>query len=169
MGSNEDGSEQTLEERLAAFAIEYKARFEEINDLEKQWEAVVREIWEVGVTCLGADVMLPLLAKSSPTSPSPAYKIGTKSTLDNAESVPVRKKVKFQEPEPELPGFLSASMHNIKTSHPEPVSAKDLKKLYDKIDALGTRQLEELVKIEKESKQSWAKKLREVLDVLKDE
>lgn len=166
----EERDEKTLEEILSAFAAEHKTCFEEMNDLEKQWEKLVGEIWEVGVSCLGKDMMLPLLSQSSPLSSLPAHKKGDNSALDDStKSGPVRKKVKFQEPEPEIPRFLSTSTHHAKMPLLEPISDEDVKNLEDKIDALGVHQVEEFVRVEKESKQSYFKKLREVLDLLKDE
>jgi hypothetical protein len=166
----EERDEKTLEEILSTFAVEHKTRFEEMNDLEKQWEKLIGEIWEVGVSCLGQDMMLPLLSPSSPLSSLPALKKGENSALDDStKSGPVRKKVKFQEPEPELPRFLSTSTHHAKMPLLEPISDEDVKNLEDKIDALGVHQVEEFVRVDEESKQSYFKKLREVLDLLKDE
>ena len=172
MGHDGDGIEKTLDDGLTDFSTRHRTRFEELHVLEKRWEITVAEIWKVGVGCLGQSTTLDLLMQRSP-SVLPAYNEQSDLTPRDSEPKPAHKKVKFQQlnsdPHPELPKFLSAETLYTEFPRPTPISKDNTKKLESKVDCLGTQQMKELTVIEEESRHSWAKKLRGVLHLLRDD
>lgn len=172
MGRNGDRTEKTLDDGLTEFATRHRTRFEELHALEKKWEIVVAEIWKVSVSCLGQGTTLDMLMQR-PLSALPTHDEQGVLKLGDSEPKPSHKKVKFHtiepDPQPDLPKFLSAEMVQTEILRPTKFSEQTTRNLESKINSLGTRQIREFVSIEKESKHSWAKKLRGVLHLLQDE
>ena len=161
-----------MDSLLRDFEKKHEACLKEIQILQNKWEIAVGEIWKVGVKCLGEKVMSTLLLRKPPSlSLSPLQNVSDTLTIEELEPKPARKKVKFQRPQPkaELPEFLYRKSVCSDLPSPEQVSTKDIKKLEGMVDVCGTTQVKALVKIEKESKQSWVKKMQGVLDSLEDE
>jgi hypothetical protein len=53
--------EQTLEKRMMNYDERIAEQAEQCAKLQKEWEAVVAEIWKLGVSCLGEEAMETLL------------------------------------------------------------------------------------------------------------
>ncbi|KAF2441717.1 hypothetical protein P171DRAFT_488160 [Karstenula rhodostoma CBS 690.94] len=169
-----DGEEyrtkQTLEDGLAKFQARHEERIEEIRKLEMKWETVVGEIWKVGINCLGEDAMSALLLTRPTPPPSPPAKTERHSLmLADLDPKPVRKKVKFEEPAPKLPKFLSTASRYPVLPIPEQVSKDNVKMLKGKLNDFGTEHIDALAKVKKDGETWWKKKQAQMMIALQKE
>lgn len=187
--------QSTLETRMIHYEEHIAKRTKEIVQLQKGWEAVVGEIWKLGVSCLGEDTMEKLLftdqggALGPLSSPSKATE--AESTLfvpEQGSSTPPRKpksskkRVTFEDPDAGdkygaaslsqfPPDFLYQSSRY--DNQPLPIvpslADEDIRDLEMKVKQLGIVQIEEFRKIEKDYQEYWRKKTAQLANVLKDE
>jgi hypothetical protein len=175
----------TLELRMADYGKQLAARASVIEQLQKEWETVVGEIWKLGVKCLGKSVMDNLLLVDSTAA---ASELPSSSPLnEDAESTlfipeqgasPARrrkaatnkKRVTFDAPNASdegrstsvtsLPKFLIQPSRFPQDTVPAIPSLpeQDVKELVVKIQDLGNEQIEELQNIAKEHDEYWKRK-----------
>ncbi|KAF9738816.1 hypothetical protein PMIN06_004532 [Paraphaeosphaeria minitans] len=161
---------QILEDGLANYQARHEHRREEIRKLESKWEAVVGEIWKVGVDCLGEDAMSALLLTKPAPPPSPPVKAERHGLLlADLDPRPVRKKVKFEEPAPKLPKFVSTSSRLPDLPIPQQVSKEDVKMLKVKVNDFGNEQIDALAKVKKDGEVWWEKKQAQMMIALQKE
>ncbi|KAJ4365215.1 hypothetical protein N0V83_008833 [Neocucurbitaria cava] len=190
--------QSTLETRMIHYEEHIAKRTKEIVQLQKDWEAVVGEIWKLGVSCLGEDTMEKLLFtyqdSVDPPLSSPSRATEAESTLfvpEQGGSTPPRKpkssksskkRVTFEDSDAGdkygatslskfPPEFLyQASRYD---DQPLPIVApladEDIRDLEMKVKQLGIVHIEEFRKIEKDYQEYWRKKTAQLANVLKDE
>ncbi|KAF1976113.1 hypothetical protein BU23DRAFT_61015 [Bimuria novae-zelandiae CBS 107.79] len=165
-----DGSrtEQLFDDRLAEFETRHEVRVKELRTLETKWESAVSEIWKIGINYLGEDATHALLLLPSIPSSPPQHETDSLD-LEDLEPRPARKKVKFQEPIPELPKFLSSPSNYPDLPVPMEISKEDIKKLESKVDVLGDPHIEELINIKKQFEKKWQKKVQLAMNALKED
>lgn len=152
----------TLHERFQSFEEKIQVETEEIKNLQRRWEGVVAEIFQVGVVCLGEDNMAALLSVAGPDVD------GEKSTLFAPEhgslthkSKGKRKRVSFAGSDMEtlFPGFLfHASEQQTLVSATPNLSAKAAQQIEQEIVDLGKQHVVDLQRLEKEHQAWWKKK-----------
>jgi hypothetical protein len=175
----------TLESRMADYD-EYIAKHKaELKKLKDDWEAVVGEIWKLGVQCLGGEVMKSMLftSKDGLDFSSPT------ATADSALFVPeqgtsprprTKKRVTFetQADEDELPDAANtalAFLYQPTRVRLAPVPAAPVlpkgkvKDLVAQVEELGLKAIEEFKKAEKEYSVYWQKKNRRLAQVLAED
>lgn len=191
-GTNDRGErkrvEVTLATRMQDFEDYLARQTEEVMRLQTQWETIVGEIWKLGVSCLGQDTMERLLftqdgGHTTPSFPSDTTK--ATSTLfvpEHASSTPPRvlphskKRVAFDvaETNPQTNkhlAFLEQPSRYPKDSllAPPSLPTHETRKLAKEINALGTAQIRELNKIDREKEQFWKRKTELIMQSLVEE
>lgn len=181
----------TLEKRMQDFEEHLAEQRDEIDGIMRNWEAVVGEIWKVGVQCLGEESMEALLFTNRATrelSSSPSKATVAESTLfvpEHASSPPLgrtrsKKRVTFEAPNvsDELPIASTATLaflhgpSRLRGWQPVPgVPALPKQLVVDlgaQIKELGKKEVEEYRKAERDYQDHWQKKTAQVLSVFKD-
>ncbi|KZM19261.1 uncharacterized protein EKO05_0007346 [Ascochyta rabiei] len=159
----------TLHDRLQAFEKHMEAETHEIKELQRQWEGVVAEMFQLGVTCLGERGMAALLstAETDTNASWPASKAG--STLFLAEhGSPAqkgrrkRKRVSFVGPDlmSLFPAFLMEATEVPKPSTPAALhlSHEEVQRLEVEMVGLGKQHVADLQRLEKEDQKWWMRK-----------
>jgi hypothetical protein len=172
----------TIHERLLNFDEQIRTQTKEIKKLQVQWEAIVREIFKLGVTCLGEDTMTALLLptpathppqdapSSSPSDPDsePTLFVPEKSTTEKGKGK--KKKVSFEpiSPAVTLPKFLyQPSMFREQIAPDTPrLSGTKVTELQADVAQLGNAQVRELREIEREYTAWWKKKTAQIASAL---
>lgn len=194
--TNTDGERvplpSTLEKRMEDYQERIDMQAEDIAQLQKKWEAVVGEIWHLGVITLGEGTMERMLfTKEGPPTPSAAPQAATEveSTLfvpEQGSSTPAptrtsKKRVTFEASEEHVeptatstsgfPNFLyRPSRYQNKALLAIPhVSDQDIRALEKDIKELGQVQIEEYRKIEKDHHEFWRKKTKQLTNALREE
>jgi hypothetical protein len=183
--SEGEPTELTIHERLLNFDEQIRTQTKEIKKLQVQWEAIVREIFKLGVTCLGEDTMTALLLptpaaeppqylpSSSPTDPDsePTLFVPEKNTAEKGKGK--KKKVSFEPTEPTapavaLPEFLyQPSMFRKQIAPDAPrLSGTKVTELQAEVTQLGNAQVRELREIEREYTAWWKKKTAQIASAL---
>lgn len=181
--TNTDGKAEhiigTLETRMLDYEEYISRQKAEIEKLERDWEAIVGEIWKLGVHVLGENEMEQLLfCNTHEVSSSPA-----ESTLfvpergDSAKrSVGGGKRVTFEaedcdEEHFQHLGFLYQPSRIRKEPVPvvEGMSEQAIENFEKEIEELGKAQMQDLEKVEKEYAEYWKKKTAQVALALGDD
>jgi hypothetical protein len=180
--SEEEPTDVTIHERLLNFDQQIRTQTKEIKKLQVRWEAIVREIFKLGVTCLGEDTMTALLLPtpaapppqdaptSSPSDPDsePTLFIPEQSTAakDKDKDKGKKKKVSFEPTPPAvaLPKFLYQPSRLREQIAPETphLSGTRVTELQADVVQLGNAQVRELREIEREYATWWKKKSAQV-------
>jgi hypothetical protein len=182
--SEGESTEVTIHERLLNFDEQIRTRTKDIKKLQVQWEAVVREIFKLGVTCLGEDTMTALLLPTPAVQPP---QDAPSSSLSDPESEPTlfipeqitaakdkgkgkKKKVSFEPTPPAvaLPKFLyqpSVFREQIAPDTPR-LSGTKVTDLQANVAQLGNAQIRELREIEREYTAWWNKKFAQIASAL---
>jgi hypothetical protein len=178
--SEEESTDVTIHERLLTFDEQICTQTKEIKKLQVRWEAIVREIFKLGVTCLGEDTITALLL---PTPAAQPPQDAPSSSLSDPESEPTlfipeqstaakdkgkgkKKKVSFEPTPPAvaLPEFLYQPSVLRKQIAPEVprLSGTKVTELQADVAQLGNVQVRELREIEREYTAWWKKKNAQV-------
>jgi hypothetical protein len=190
--TNADGTRMqlmsTLESRMVDYD-EYIAKHRaEIVKLKDDWEAVVGEIWKVGVQCLGEELMESMLFTnkdaldfSSPTTKADsALFVPEEGSSPRPRTARNKKRVTFETPgsEEELPGTKNSALgflYQPTRVRLAPVPAvpalpkKEIRDLMTQVEELGQKELEEFKKAEREYKVYWQKKNKRLAQVLAED
>ena len=175
----------TIHERLFDFDEQIRTQTKDIRQLQNQWEAIVREIFKLGVTCLGEDTMTamllptpaaqkpqdqPLSSSSDPDS-EPTLFVPEKTMTDKSKGK--KKKVSFEDAESAvaLPEFLyQPSMFRKKIAPEAPrLSSTKVTELQADVAQLGNAQVRELREIEREYVAWWRKKTAQLASAFRDD
>ncbi|KAF3032608.1 hypothetical protein E8E12_003640 [Didymella heteroderae] len=157
----------TLHERFQSFEETMQAETEEIKNLQIQWEGVVAEIFQLGVTCLGEEIVATLLSSTEPhvdEAESTLFVPEQGSSVHTGESK--RKRMSFADPDMGklLPGFLFRTP--VQRRKPIPSSpelpADGVQQLEQTIVDLGKPHVAELQLLEKEHQAWWKKKQKQL-------
>ncbi|KAJ8111814.1 hypothetical protein OPT61_g5677 [Boeremia exigua] len=161
----------TLHDRFQAFEDRVRAETEQIKELQRQWEGVVTEIFQLGVVCLGEADMAGLLSTAdgglaaskaaAPGHDGPAVKDKGK-----------RKHVSFASPDlmALFPDFLFAVSEPQKAVSAAPVvSVEGVQRFEKEIAGLGQQHGAELRRLEMEHKAWWERKQRQLAKTLMEE
>lgn len=180
----------TLEQRMDDYEELLLRRTDEVAQLQKQWEAVVRDIWHLGVHCLGKGVMENLLCTNAITSSERTRakeKSSTLFVLEQGSTPPSqdvrgsKKRVTFEAPASngvadvkakfQLPEFLrQPPRRQLDTTLSTPsVSDHDIKKLEKVVKELGSAQIMDYRKIVKDREAFWRKKTAHMVKAMEDE
>jgi hypothetical protein len=178
--SEDEPTDVTIHERLLTFDEQIRTQTKDIKNLQVRWEAIVREIFKLGVTCLGEDTMTALLLptpaaqppqdapSSSPSDPEsePTLFIPEQSTAAKDKGKGKKKKVSFEPTPPAvaLPEFLYQPSVLRKQIAPEVprLSGTRVTELQADVSQLGNAQVRELREIEREYAAWWKKKNAQV-------
>jgi hypothetical protein len=182
--SEEESIGVTIHERFLGFDEQIRTQTKEIKKLQVRWEAIVREIFKLGVTCLGEDTMTSLLLptsavqppqdvpSSSPSDPDsePTLFIPEQSTAAKDKGKGKKKKVSFEPTPPAvaLPKFLyqdSMLREQIAPNTPR-LSGTRVTELQVEAAQLGNAQVRELHEIEREYTAWWKKKTAQIASAL---
>jgi hypothetical protein len=190
--TNTDGTRthlmSTLESRMTDYD-EYIAKHKaELEKLKDDWEAVVGEIWKVGVQCLGEDLMESMLfthkdgldVLSPTTTPESTLFVAEQGTSLRPRTARNKKRVTFETPgsgdELQDAGNTAlAFLYQPTRVRLAPVPAvpampkQEASDLMTQVRELGQKELEELRKAEREYKLYWQKKNRRLAQVLAED
>ena len=168
-----------LHDRFQAFEEQVRTGKEQIKILQRQWDEVVAEIFQLGIAYLGesdmADMLLPsdagLAASTSasgaesslfvPEQESPSKKAGEK-----------RKRVSFAGPDLKrlFPSFLFHRSGHQKTIPVAPgLYMEEIQRFKKEISDLGNQHVAELQSIEGEYKAWWKKKQQHLAQFFMDD
>ncbi|KAF2833963.1 hypothetical protein CC86DRAFT_339643 [Ophiobolus disseminans] len=178
---------RTLETRMHDFEEHLAEQTAEIERLRKNWETLVGEIWKVGVHCLGEDIMKSMLLTNKDgyvLSSCPSKVTEPASTLfvpeHGTSPAPRKKRVTFETPtiaNDDLPNTETVSfdfLYQPTRLRLEPLPAvpalpeKAIEDLSVQVKELGSKQLEDYRKVERENHAHWQKKTAQLMNVLKD-
>ncbi|KAJ4349012.1 hypothetical protein N0V95_004949 [Ascochyta clinopodiicola] len=159
----------TLLDRLGSFEKHIEEETQRMEGLQRQWEDVVAEMFQLGVTCLGERCMTTLLstAEVDANMSSPASK--AESTLFVAEygsSVQKgrrkRKRVSFVglDGKSSFPDFLIHATEVSKQSITAALemSHEEVQRLEADLAGLGKQQVADLQRLEKKDQKWWMRK-----------
>lgn len=173
----------TLGKRMEDYEKHVARRTEEVTQLQKEWESVVREIWNLGTSCLSKSVMEDLLftkptALVSLSSLSEATRAASSLFVPEQDSPPTdhdkrvgKKRVTFEAselhdeeaegaPTSGIPEFLqqpSRFQEDVTMSTPA-MPEREIIKLEKKVQELGMAEMEEYSKIVRDREAFWKKK-----------
>lgn len=156
-----------LHNRFQLFEERLRAETQQIKELQRQWEGVVAEIFQLGTACLGEDQVAALLATTDERAVSPASK--AESTLffpEHSSSAKTgkgkRKRVSFAGPDmlDLFPGFLSATVEHEKKPVPATpeLSSEELQQFRGEVAGLGNHHIKDMQRLDKEHRVWWEKK-----------
>jgi hypothetical protein len=187
--TNTDGTRiqlmSTLESRMADYD-EYIAKHKaELVQLKADWEAIVGEIWKLGVQCLGEELMEPTLFtdKDGMELSSPSTRTESMLFVPEQGTSPrprTKKRVTFDTPddEDELPGATNSALaflYQPTRVRLAPVPAapampkKEVENLEKQVEELGQKELEEYRKAERDYSIYWQKKNKRLAQVLAED
>jgi hypothetical protein len=188
--TNTDGTRMqlmsTLESRMVdyeQYIAKHKAELEKLKD---DWEAVVGEIWKVGVQCLGEELMESMLFTSkdvldvlSPTTTAESTLfMAEQGTSPRPRTVRNKKRVTFDTPGSTGADLLETGKGALKFLYQPtrvrlapvpavpPMPKHEASNLMTQVRELGQKELEEFRKAEREYKVYWQKKNRRLAQVL---
>ena len=162
----------TLHDRFQSFEEHIQAETEQIKALQRQWEGVVAEIFQLAVACLGENDVAALLstAGADVNAPSPAYK--TQSALFAPEHGSSARKGKGKSKRVSLaspdmmnlfPEFLShVSGHQKSISAAPDLPLGEVQQLEKELSALGRQHVANLQRQEKDYKAWWERKQKQL-------
>jgi hypothetical protein len=173
----------TLEDRMSDYIDHIKEQKVEIAELEDQWEAIVGEIWKVGVKCLGerameamffADELVDELQSLSTRAGTTLF-VPEQSTSPPPPPAANKKRVTFDTPDdendfPSKRQELHFLCQRSRLRHPPvpdmpPLPKEEISALETQIEELGQKQLDDLKQAEKDYKMYWQKKNRMLAQV----
>lgn len=176
--NKETGEEEqiniTLGERISRFEMHVKTEQERIMSQQRQWEAIINEIWKCGEWILGAEVMSELLTRHTTTDDaSPQPQVQDEDTLfipgkvrDGAEPQSIgdplmlKKRVSFKDP---IPAFL-AKPAKLKKLAPLPyLPVQEVEETENRIKGLGDEQIAELKTLYKKQEKLHAKRKAQLI------
>lgn len=161
-------NQTSLFDRFQAFEAHIQAETEQIAGLQQQWEGVVAEIFQLGVTCLGGADIAALLSTVNVDLNAPSSVSKAESTLfvpehgtSEVKSKGKRKRVSFVRPDMMalFPDFL---FHAPGMQKPVPATPdlppEEVQKLKDEVFVLGRQHSAGLRQLEDEHKAWWERK-----------
>lgn len=153
----------TLQDRFQSFEENIQVETEKIKNLQRQWEGVVAETFQLGVACLGEDNIAALLSTAEPDADEAGSTLFTPEHSGSAKNGKGKRRcVSFAGPDMAslFPGFLfHASGHQRKPLPATPdLPAAELQQLEQAIADLGKQHVVDLQKLEKEHQAWWQKK-----------
>ncbi|KAF2625628.1 hypothetical protein BU25DRAFT_492878 [Macroventuria anomochaeta] len=158
----------TLYDRFQSFEEHMRAEMQQIKELQRQWEGVVAEVFQLGIACLGENDIAALLstADTDVNDFSPASKAESTPFVpehdSSAKGKGKRKRVSFAGPDmiSLFPGFLfQTSGHQKKPIPAIPdLPSGEVQQLEGKIAGLGKQHVADLQRLEKEHKAWWERK-----------
>jgi hypothetical protein len=158
----------TLQARFQTFEAHLRAETQALKDLQRQWEGVIAEIFQLGVACLGENDIAALLSTAEGASPpSPATE--TESTLFVPEQGSLvnktakRKRVSFAGPDMMalFPGFLLCPVPgglNLDVPSVPELCLEEVEQLEKEIGGLGSQHVKELQRLDREHVEWWKRK-----------
>lgn len=163
----------TLHDRFQAFEERMQAETEDIKELQRQWESVVAEIFQLGVASLGDSDIAALLstAETAVNASSPASK--PDSTLfvpehgsEIKQGKSKRKRVSFAGPDmmslfPEFLLHASAQQRKPVPATPE-LPHEEVQQYEADIMGLGKQHIADLQRLEKEHNAWWERKQKQL-------
>lgn len=163
-------TQTSLLDRFEAFEKHIRAEVEQMKDLQRQWEGVVAEIFQLSIVCLGETDVAALLstANTDPDASSPASK--AESTLfvsahgSSVKGKGKRKHVSFASPDmmalfPEFLFHASGSQESVATAPDLPLEV--VQKFSDEVSVLGKQHSTDLRRLENEHKAWWERKQKQ--------
>lgn len=158
-----------LQDRFKSFEEQVYAETQQLKELQKLWEGVVAEIFQLGVACLGENDMAALIstAETGAITSSPAAKAQpTLFVPEHGSSVHKdkgkRKHVSFAGPDMMslFPGFLLHAPGHQRKSMPfaPDMPLEEVLRFEGEIAGLGKQQMADLQRLEKEDQQWWKRK-----------
>jgi hypothetical protein len=187
--TNTDGTRiqlmSTLESRMADYD-EYIAKHKaELVQLKADWEAIVGEVWKLGVQCLGEELMESMLFtdKDGMDLSSPTTRAESMLFVPEQGSSPrprTKKRVTFDTPGaeknlPEATNSALAFLYQPTRVRLAPVPAapamskKEVEDLEKQVEELGQKELEEYRKAERDYSIYWQKKNKRLAQVLAED
>lgn len=159
----------TLHDRFQSFERHVQAETQQIKELQRQWEGVVADIFQLGVACLGENGIAALLSSAETDADVISQNTEAGSTLFVPEyggSVHTgkekEKRVSFAVPDTTklFPEFL---FHAARLQRkPVPIATQmpieEVHALEERLAGLGKQPLADLQRLEKEDQQWWKKK-----------
>ncbi len=166
----------TLETRMDNYEDYVAKKKSEIAQLQKDWEVIVGEIWKLGVSCLGEDVMKDLLFSPQDTSEEADLTlfVPEEGTSPAASYKPPasKKHVTFEadeEADASLNFLYQPSLYRNTVGIAPAIADNEIDELEAGISGLGQKQLEEFKKIEKDHQTFWRKKNAQLTKALKND
>lgn len=160
--SQNECTQITLHDRFRSFEDTVQAETEELKNLQRQWESVVAEIFQLGVACLGEVDVTALFSTAGTDRDYPESTLfvpehGSSAKKDESK----RKRVSFAGPDMAalFPKFL---LHTTGQQKLPPVSpdlpTEEFQHLEQTIADLGVQHTADLQRLEKEHQAWWKKK-----------
>jgi hypothetical protein len=142
---------------------------QQIKDLQRQWEGIVAEIFQLGITCLGENDMAALLSTaggdtdaSSPTSKAESTLFVPEHGSPARKARGKRKRVSFAGPDMKglFPEFLFYTSDRQKKPIPAvpEVPRDEIRQLDKEVSGLGKQHIVEVQRLEKEYQDWWTRK-----------
>ncbi|KAJ4987252.1 glutaredoxin [Stagonosporopsis vannaccii] len=168
-------TQASLPGRFQVFKEHIKAETEQIKTLQRQWEGVVAEIFQLGVVCLGESDIAVLLSTANAELDSSSHASQAESTLfvpehsGSTKGKGKRKHVSFASPDmialfPEFLFHTSATQKPVPTTPELPL--EDVQKFEKEVSALGKQHSADLRGLEHEHKAWWERKQKQFAHML---
>jgi hypothetical protein len=161
----------TMNDRFRSFEENIQVEREEIRKLQRQWESVVAEIFQLGVACLGKDNIAALLSTAEPDTEEAESTLFVPEHGDSThKDKGKRKRVSFAGPDMAnlFPGFLFQNPAQQRKTIPvsPDLPAEDVQQLEQRIRDLGNQHAADLQRLEKEHQTWWKKKQSQLAHTL---
>ncbi|KAF3011249.1 hypothetical protein E8E13_011657 [Curvularia kusanoi] len=168
----------TLHNRFQSFQEQVQAETEQIKVLQRQWEGVVAEIFQLGIACLGESDMIALLstADTGSNAAKPASRAASTISGGDQESPSVRagkKRKHLSSIVPAItmmfPDFLfhrSTQQKHIQATPSLPV--KEIRRFKKEVSSLGSQHVDKFQTIEEGHKAWWKKKQKHLVQFFMD-
>lgn len=159
----------TLYDRFQCFEQHTQSEMRQIEELQRQWEGVVAEIFQLGVACLGEQNIAALLSTaetdagaSSPAAPAESTLFVPEHGSPAKKEKGKRKRVSFASPDlmTLFPEFLFDAAGLQKKSVPAALDMPQeaIHQLEGELAGLGKQHVADLQRLEKEDQQWWKRK-----------
>ncbi|KAJ4310885.1 hypothetical protein N0V94_008231 [Neodidymelliopsis sp. IMI 364377] len=164
-----EGAQTTLHDRFQAFEGHVREQMQQIKNLQRQWEGIVAEIFQLGITCLGENDMAVLLSTArgdidalSPTSKAELMSFVPEHGSPAREAKSKRKRVSFAGPD--MKSLFPEFLFHTSDSQKEPIYAvpevprDEIRQLDKEVSGLGKQHVVEVQRLEKEYEDWWTRK-----------
>lgn len=172
---NEDEQvEIQLGQRISQLENQIDADEKSISMLQTQWERVVGEIWKCGVQILGKEEMGKFLVAGNAVDGQEKDEEGASLFVpEHGDAEQKRhqskkgskKRVKFGDPEKELPEFITHVRKGEGVPAAPEVPVREVREMEKRIESLGVKRIEELKRLNEEQDAWYRKKTQQLLTV----
>ncbi|KAJ4378366.1 hypothetical protein N0V86_006067 [Didymella sp. IMI 355093] len=161
----------TVHDRFRSFEENIQVETGEVRKLQRQWESVVAEIFQLGVAHLGKDNIAILLSSAERDTEEVESILFIPEHGDSThKGKGKRKRVSFASPDMAnlFPGFLFQTSAQQRKSNPvsPDLPAEEVQQLEQRITDLGKQHAADLQRLEKEHQTWWNKKQTQLAHTL---